>query len=282
MTSLSVRSRTLFAALSTAALLAGTVAFATPAAAADTAQLSVLHALPGLTVDVYVDGKKKVDNLEPGELAGPLSVSSGSHKIVMVKSTAPSGEVPGIDLTAKVAANGNYSAVVYRDVAHQRVARLYRNNVDATPAGEGRLTVRHVAAAPAVDVSVDGKSVAKKLGDADQKSVELAAGTVEATVTAAGSSKAIVGPAGVAIAAGKTTVVYVWGNLDKGSQTIAVQAVDASASHPSSVDAGETGQAADRGIAPLAAGALALALGALALLRRARSTRPAGTRRGTR
>ncbi len=287
MTSLPVRSRTLFASLSTAAVLAGTVAFATPAAAADTAQLSVLHALPGLTVDVYVDGTKKVDDLEPGELAGPLPVAAGRHQVVMVKSTAPSGDVPGIDLTAEVAAGGNYSAVVYRDVAHQRVAKLYRNDVDATPAGEGRLTVRHVAAAGAVDVAVDGTSVAKKLADAGQKSVELAAGTVEASVTPAGSRKKIIGPAGVVITAGKTTVVYVWGNVEQGSQTIAVQTVAAGSSHPKSVDAGETGQAADRGAAPLLAGAFALTLGALALVRRSRRTRTTplgkpGAGRGTR
>ena len=41
-------------------------ALALPAQAAEQAQLSVLHGVPELTVDVWVDGKRTLDDFEPG------------------------------------------------------------------------------------------------------------------------------------------------------------------------------------------------------------------------
>ena len=58
---------------------------ALPAHAADQAQLSVLHAVPGLTVDVYVNGERTLNNFKPGTLAGPLEprrrhLHGGDHR----------------------------------------------------------------------------------------------------------------------------------------------------------------------------------------------------------
>ncbi len=49
-------------------------ALASPAQSAENAQLSVLHAVPGLTVDVYVNGERTLNNFKPGNLAGPLNL----------------------------------------------------------------------------------------------------------------------------------------------------------------------------------------------------------------
>ena len=64
------------------------LAFAAPAQAggkhddgghhSDDALLSVLHGVPGLTVDVWVDGKLTLDDFEPGTLAGPLKLDDGT------------------------------------------------------------------------------------------------------------------------------------------------------------------------------------------------------------
>ena len=52
-----------------------------PAYAADGVKLSVLHAVPGLTVDVYVDGKLTLDDFKPGTLAGPLDLKAGTYEV---------------------------------------------------------------------------------------------------------------------------------------------------------------------------------------------------------
>src|SRR5262249_28954897 len=53
------------------ALTGALVLGATPARAASTAQLSVFHGVPGLTVDVYLDHKKAINDFKPGMMAGP-------------------------------------------------------------------------------------------------------------------------------------------------------------------------------------------------------------------
>ena len=59
--------------IGTGALVAASVAFALPAAAADTATVSVLHAVPEATVDVCANGDELIPDFKPGTLAGPWS-----------------------------------------------------------------------------------------------------------------------------------------------------------------------------------------------------------------
>ncbi len=59
----------------TGALLALGVA---PASAADTATVSVLHAVPDLPVDVYANGERLIDDFQPGTLTDPLQLPAGS------------------------------------------------------------------------------------------------------------------------------------------------------------------------------------------------------------
>ena len=56
-----------------AAGLAGGLGLATAgsAAAADNGTVYVVHGIPGLNVDVYVNGKTALTGFKPGEVAGP-------------------------------------------------------------------------------------------------------------------------------------------------------------------------------------------------------------------
>ena len=68
----------LISGLAAGALIA--VSAAIPASAADgDASLSVLHAVPGVTVDVYVNGALTLDDFTPGTLAGPLPLAAGTY-----------------------------------------------------------------------------------------------------------------------------------------------------------------------------------------------------------
>src|SRR5215207_7537547 len=60
-----------------------------PVNAADSpAMLSVLHGVPGLTVDVYVNDELTLDDFEPGELAGPLELPAGTYTVAITAADA--------------------------------------------------------------------------------------------------------------------------------------------------------------------------------------------------
>ena len=67
----------------TIALLAGvaTTAFAATPALADNheATVSVLHGVPGLTVDVYVNGEEAIPDFTAGTLTDPMMLAEGGR-----------------------------------------------------------------------------------------------------------------------------------------------------------------------------------------------------------
>ncbi len=78
-----------------ARLIAGSAAgalvlmgWAVPAQAAETAKLSVLHGVPGLTVDVWVNGERTLDDFTPGTLAGPLELAAGTYTVAITAADA--------------------------------------------------------------------------------------------------------------------------------------------------------------------------------------------------
>ncbi|CAM5785852.1 DUF4397 domain-containing protein [Cellulomonas persica] len=251
--------------LATVALTAG------PASAADEAQLSVLHGVPGLTVDVWVNGERTLDDFEPGELAGPLDLPAGTYTVAITAADAADDSAPAIgpvDLTLE--ASTSYTAVAHLDASGDPTATLFTNDTSTTKPGEGRLTVRHVAAAPGVDVLAGTDAVITNLENPDEKVLNLPAGTVPASVVATGTTEpALLGPADVAVTEGTNTILYAWGDAtaDPSTLALATQVIEGLHSDPTAVQAGELGLVAESGSAtvwPFALGGLVV-LGAAAL-----------------
>lgn len=258
----------LIAGIGAGALIAlGAVAPAN--AAEDNAMLSVLHGIPDTPVDVYVNDELTLDDFQPGDLAGPLELPAGTYSVVLAgpDSTDASEPVLGpIDLPLE--AGGNYTAVAHLDADGAPTANLFTNDVSDIAAGEGRLTVRHVAAAPAVDVLAGGSPVIEGLENPNEQTLNLPAGTVEASVAAAGTTDPVIGPAPVDVAEGTLTIVYAWGSLEDENLDLAVQTVSGMHSTPDGVPAGSAGLVAtnspEQQIGMWAAAGLAV-LAALAL-----------------
>lgn len=231
----------LIAGIGAGALIAlGAVAPAN--AAEDNAMLSVLHGIPDTPVDVYVNDELTLDDFQPGDLAGPLELPAGTYSVVLAApdSTDSSEPVLGpIDLPLE--AGGNYTAVAHLDADGAPTANLFTNDVSDIAAGEGRLTVRHVAAAPAVDVLAGGEAVISGLENPNEETLNLPAGTVEASVAAAGTTDPVLGPAPVDVAEGTLTIVYAWGSLEDDNLELAVQTVTGMHSSPDGVPAGSAG-----------------------------------------
>jgi hypothetical protein len=216
-------------------------------AATDVAQLSVLHGVPGLTVDVYVNGERTLDDFAPGDLAGPLELPPGTYSVAITASDAADASAPAIGpVDLPLEGGKNYTAAAHLDAEGEPTATLFTNDVSTIGAGDGRLTVRHVAAAPAVDVLAGGTAVISNLANPAEQVLTLPAGTVSASVAATGTTTPVIGPADVNVAEGTSTIVYAWGSLEDNNLALAVQTISGSHSNPGSVPAGEAGLAATK------------------------------------
>ncbi|GAB5077410.1 DUF4397 domain-containing protein [Arthrobacter sp. AD-310] len=212
--------------------LAASLAFAAPAQASgwhdDDALLSVLHGVPGLTVDVWVNGNLTLDDFTPGSLAGPLELPAGAYDIAITAADATSADNAVIGpVSIDLDEGGNYTAVAHLSATGAPTASLFENDTKGLRNDrKGKLTVRHVAAAPAVDVLANGEPVIQGLTNPDEAVLKLRAGTVSAAVAAAGTTAPVIGPADIAVEGGTNTIVYAWGSLADGTLDVAVQVVE--------------------------------------------------------
>ena len=245
--------------------LATGVALAAPSSAAGTSQVSVLHGVPGLTVDVYANGDKLLSNFKPGTLTDPVALPEGTYDLaVFAAGKGPSG-TPAIEAKGvKVPAGANITVVAHLTAAGKPILTPYVNDVSTLKPGQARITVRHDAAAPAVDVRAGGTPVFKNLTNPNEAKADLPAGTVAADVALAGTDTVAIGPADVNLEEGTNTIVYAWGSAADKNLKLAVQTISGLHGNPDNVPSG-TGGLVDDGL-PLSLVGLTLAAAGGAVL----------------
>ena len=185
--------RRVIAVSAATAAVALPLAFTTPAAAADDASVVVVHGVPDLTVDVYgsADAEYSADELlledfAPGTVTDPVALPGGTYNLaVFPAGDDPTGD-PAIEANdVEVPAGANISVVAHLDEGGTPVLTPFVNDVSATAAGEGRLVVRHTAAAPAVDILAGGEPVFTGLTNPNEDSADLPAGSSSTDASAA-------------------------------------------------------------------------------------------------
>lgn len=255
--------------------------FAMPASAAtaSTAKLSVLHGIPDTPVDVYVNGEITLNDFQPGDLAGPLDLPAGDYVVAITAPDAADDSAPILGpATVSLAAGGNYTAVAYLNEAGTAALKAFSNDISTTAAGQGRLTVRHVAAAPAVDILAGGSPVIEGLTNPNESTLNLPASTVSAAVALAGTTAPVLGPTDVQIQDGVLTIVYAWGSAEDDNLALAVQTVTGLHSTPGGVPSGTAGYLAERdnittaGILGAGALVITLAVGSVIAVRTRKAT----------
>lgn len=261
-----------------AAAVALSVVFAAaPAGAQDTSEVYVLHGIPGVTVDVYVNGELTLPAFEPETVAGPLELPAADYQIqIFAEGADPEADTPVIDVTAPIPGDVSLSVIAHLDADGNPTLGAFANDLSETDAGNGRVTVRHTAAAPAVDIVAAGAAVAglEGLENGGEAVVDLPAGDYPTGIAAAGTTEALV-EAPITVVEGVNLVVYAIGSLDDGSFALLTQTFDglgaeaADTEAPVAVNAGNSGLAADNGstgvlVAVVALGVIAL-LGAVAV-----------------
>ena len=238
------RVRWLLAAATAMAMTTMGLAAASPAVAQETSEVFVVHGIPGQPVDVYVDGDLTLEGFQPSEIAGPLELPAGAYDVAL---TAPGDPVEDAILTAdgvEVPGGANLSVVAHLTEGGEPTLTPYVNDVSTLAAGEARLTARHNAAAPAVDVRANESPVFSSLVNPDEATAEVDAGTVSADVVLAGSEDVVLGPADLDLAEGTLTIAYAIGSADEGTLELLVQVIDGLHEVPDEVPAGTGGHAA--------------------------------------
>ena len=226
----------------------GAVLWAAPAsgaAAADTAQVSVVHGIPDTPVNVFVNGKSTLPDFAPGTVAGPLELPAGDYEITVFPASDTDGTGdPVITANATVPAGANVTLVAHLTADGTPTITPFVNDTAPIAAGDGRLVVRHTAAAPAVDVRANGEVAFADLTNPNEAMADLAAGTISADVVLAGTDTVAIGPADVTLTAGSATIVYAIGSAEDKTLGVVVQTIDGLGAAPHGVPAGTGGQAA--------------------------------------
>lgn len=246
----------------TGALALGVGAVPAAASSQGEATVTVVHgvALPAAaTVDVWAGEDVLLDDLDYQDLE-TVSVPAGTYDLYV---TAPDAEdtsaaiisAEGVDVPG-----GANASVVANAAGGTPNLQVYVNDTGAPADGSARVTARHTADAPAVDVLVNGAAAFSGLEPLGEESAELPAGTVDVEVQAAGSAVPGLAAPGLALEPGIAYFAYAVGDAENG-YALLTQTIDTGEDGtPGSVPAG------DGSSAPLPYGALALAgLGALVL-----------------
>jgi len=239
---------------------------ATGASAADgNATVTVVHGIPDTPVDVYVDGSKALSDFTFKTVTAPISLPAGAHAVAVRKAGDPKSAAPILSANPSLPAGANATIVANLTAGGKPTLTPFVNPTSSVPDGMARVVVRHTAAAPAVDVLAGGKPVITSLSNPNEKMLMVPAGSLSASVAAAGTTKPVIGPVPLNLASGSTTVVYAVGSLADKNLTAVAQTYSGSGKAPSSVNAGTGGLAADSGGVGLGTGVAAFAGAALVL-----------------
>ena len=180
------------------------------------ATLHVLHAVPGATVDVCVDGAEVKSNFEY-KRRFTAELPAGEYRVVI--RAAAGGECTGDRVRgANVTLDGGKNYTAAAGLSKQGNVKLFafQNDVRDLRKGVARVEVRHIAAAPRVDVWVNGAPAIRKFPNGEQAKVKLPAGDYTVKVAPAGTTTTVIGPRTFDLSGGTAYQVFATGNGDAG------------------------------------------------------------------
>lgn len=203
------------------------------ASAAEAARVFIIHGIPGVNVDVYatlagapIPATPTIPNFQPKQIAdvtaGPASVDIR----IFAAGANPQTATPVIAvLGAAVPGPGEISILAHLDNAGAPTATIYTNDNSAPLPGAARVSVRHAAQAPAVQLAAGG---VPKLAVANPYfgDLEVPAGVaIPLQLQVPFTGAAVTPSVPLAFNAGMRYFVYAIGSLTGGTFDFIVQAV---------------------------------------------------------
>jgi len=201
--------------IAVAAALAVTAVGGAVAYAGGMATLNVVHGVPGLNVNVCVNGNDAIPDFKPGDVKTGVKLPAGSYDLKIVKSTDTCADTAVLEAdNVMLGAGKNYTVVANLNAGGNPNLKLFTNAIATTAAGKSRLTIRHTAEAPAVNVRVNGSVLigGTAFTWGKSKTVVVPQGTYDAKVTLPGQTAAVIGPATLKLKSGFAYQVYAWGS----------------------------------------------------------------------
>ncbi len=226
-----------------------TLAPATALQATDAASsYEILHAIPGLPVDAYLDGELAASGFEAGMVAGPLSIDAGLSTLTLFpavdappESASERTDDPVLDASLADAEPGTF--VAYLDGDTPTIAS-FGNDLTNTPAGQGRVVIRQFS--PSVSaVLVDGEPVDVAAAPADGTTLDLPAG--EYIVSAIDDAGTVLFEESIVVADGELSSLFVRPTVDGAGAELSVRTIIGLASAPTGIPSGTGGLLGDDG-----------------------------------
>ncbi|NND85236.1 MAG: DUF4397 domain-containing protein [Acidimicrobiia bacterium] len=208
-----------------------------------TSDVRVVHGVPGLAVDVYANGGLLLENFQYTEVAGPLQLEEGTYDIeVFATGADPEVDAPALAESFDVPAGVSAAIVAHLEEGGTPALSLAVDNVSATDAGNGRVTARHFADAPVVDIWAGDAPLFTEVPNGAGADADVPAGTYPVSIVPTGATEPVVFAADVDIPEGSNVVVHAVGTT--ADLTVAVYVIDGLHSSPSEVPSGTAGTAA--------------------------------------
>ncbi len=241
--------RPIRAAVAAVTMLVMLLASAGQASAQETSDVYVIHGIPGVDVDVYVNGDLTLENFQPKDIAGPLTLPAADYDIEIFAhedgAPAASSERTDdavIDVSPAVPGGENVSVIAHLAEDGTPTLSAFVNDLEPAGAGNGRVTIRHTAAAPTVDIVAGGAAVDPLTGisNGNEAKADLPADSYPTGIAAAGTTEALL-DAPVTVVEGENLVVYAIGDLSAGSVELLTQNFTGLHSTPTAVNSGNSG-----------------------------------------
>ncbi len=158
----------------------------------------------------------------------PLDLPAGTYKLDVRAAGSDATSEPALSGSATVEADTNASVVEHLGADGSPMLSVFVNDTSTVAARDARLTVRHTAAAPAVDVLANDARLFTDLSNPNEQSADVAAGTP-----------------------GTGYIVYAVGALDDSNLNVLVQTISNLGGAPAGVPSGTSGLAATSSSFPL-------------------------------
>jgi len=212
-----MRRRTFLAGLAALAGTIGLMAPTTPAQATTTAPatITIVHGIPaanGFPVDIYANGGKILSSIPFGWVV-TFKVPAGTYDLAIRGAGAAASSPAVLSGTVPFAAGTHTSVTANLTADGKPTINVFSDDLSPTAKGSGRVTVRHVAAAPAVDVVANNAlRIVKGASNGQEAKLEVPAARYELKLTLPGQDPGVYYTA-YKVKEGVNTIFYAIGDI---------------------------------------------------------------------
>jgi hypothetical protein len=199
---------------------------ATASAQSTPAEISLVHGIPGTTVDIVVAGDVVIDDVVPKAIADISSFAGRTLTDLEVVDVETQETIIGPIASITVPSSGNWSIVAYLDAAGEETLGQFENNLADLEEGTARLTLRHTAEAGPVDLIVGDQRPITGLANGGSSELVLPDGELADAQLAPTGEVAIAEVPDLDLVANTNTIVYAIGSAQDDTVDFVVQVVE--------------------------------------------------------